>query len=153
MAWDSGARPVILLSKADLSSAVSSERAEVAIVAPGVEVIAASVRTGMVSTQCVGSAARRHRCAGRPVWHRQVQPRQCTCRYGTVWQQAPRATTGRAGTPSTTRELVPLPWGAVLLDTPGLRGVQLWDSAEGVEQTFSDVEISRCRVPLHRLRP
>lgn len=40
-----------------------------------------------------------------------------------------------------------LPWGAVLLDTPGLRGVQLWDAAEGVEQTFNDVEAiaARCR--------
>jgi ribosome biogenesis GTPase len=33
-----------------------------------------------------------------------------------------------------------LPGGALLIDTPGLRELQLWDAAEGVEQAFSDIE-------------
>lgn len=38
------------------------------------------------------------------------------------------------------RELRPLPSGGTLIDTPGLRGVGLWDAAEGISRTFSDIE-------------
>jgi len=38
------------------------------------------------------------------------------------------------------RQLIPLPGGALLVDTPGLREVQLWDAEEGIEQAFADVD-------------
>jgi ribosome biogenesis GTPase len=41
---------------------------------------------------------------------------------------------------TTHRELVPLPAGALLLDTPGMRELQLWEAGDGLGQTFSDVE-------------
>jgi ribosome biogenesis GTPase / thiamine phosphate phosphatase len=40
---------------------------------------------------------------------------------------------------TTYRELVPLPGGALLIDTPGMRELQLWDATEGVEETFDDI--------------
>jgi ribosome biogenesis GTPase len=41
---------------------------------------------------------------------------------------------------TTTREMMPLPGGGVLIDTPGLRGVGMFDSAQGVQQVFSEIE-------------
>ncbi|OLE96696.1 MAG: ribosome small subunit-dependent GTPase A [Cyanobacteria bacterium 13_1_20CM_4_61_6] len=48
---------------------------------------------------------------------------------------------------TTARELFALPGGALLIDTPGLRELQLWDAAEGVEQAFADIEelAAQCR--------
>ncbi len=45
------------------------------------------------------------------------------------------------------RELRPLPGGGTLIDTPGLRGVRLWDAAEGIGRAFRDIEelALRCR--------
>ena len=49
------------------------------------------------------------------------------------WDQKGRHTT-------TARHLIPLPGGALLLDTPGMRELQLWEGAEGVEETFADID-------------
>ena len=55
------------------------------------------------------------------------------------------------------RELRPLPGGGTLIDTPGLRGIGLWDASEGIERTFSDIEsfAGRCRFGdcAHRSEP
>ena len=40
---------------------------------------------------------------------------------------------------TTHRELVPLPGGALLIDTPGMRELQLWSADEGVQETFDDI--------------
>jgi ribosome biogenesis GTPase len=46
---------------------------------------------------------------------------------------------GKGRHTTTWRELIALPDGGVLLDTPGLRGLSLWDSEEGIGQTFADI--------------
>src|SRR2546430_17736292 len=46
---------------------------------------------------------------------------------------------GRGRPPTRHRELLPLPGGGLVLDTPGLRELQLWDVSQGLEQTFEDV--------------
>ena len=58
-----------------------------------------------------------------------------------------RESDGRGRHTTSHRELVRLPEGGLLLDTPGMRELQLWDSAEGLDQAFSDVAdlINRCR--------
>lgn len=140
MAWESGARPVILLTKADLSSDVDAERTQVEQIAPGVEVIAASVLTGhglsdLRSALPAGSTG----ALVGPSGTGKSSLVNALVGADLLLTSDIRAD-GKGRHTSTTRELVPLPWGAVILDTPGLRGVQLWDAAEGVEQTFSDVK-------------
>jgi ribosome biogenesis GTPase len=54
---------------------------------------------------------------------------------------------GKGRHTTTHRELLPLPGGAVLIDTPGLRGIQLWDAEEGLDKAFAEVEavLGGCR--------
>jgi ribosome biogenesis GTPase len=61
--------------------------------------------------------------------------------------QATRDVDGKGRHTTTTRNLLALPGGGVLIDTPGLRGVGLWDAGTGVGQVFSEIEelAERCR--------
>src|SRR5258707_12117134 len=61
--------------------------------------------------------------------------------------QAVRVSDSRGRHTTTTRELFALPGGALLIDTPGLRELQLWGATEGVERTFSAIEemAAQCR--------
>jgi ribosome biogenesis GTPase len=54
---------------------------------------------------------------------------------------------GKGRHTTTHRELLPLPGGGVLIDTPGLRGVGMWTAEEGVAQTFPEIEllVPQCR--------
>ncbi|MGB9377909.1 MAG: ribosome small subunit-dependent GTPase A [Mycobacteriales bacterium] len=147
LAWESGARPVVLLTKSDLSSTVESERAEVSQIAPGIDVIAASARTGegledLRSTLAHGTTGALIGPSGSG------KSSLVNALLGTdLLPTSDLRDDGKGRHTSTARELVALPWGAVLLDTPGLRGVQLWDAADGIERTFSDVEslAEQCR--------
>jgi ribosome biogenesis GTPase / thiamine phosphate phosphatase len=51
-----------------------------------------------------------------------------------------RAEDSRGRHTTTARELVPLPEGGVLLDTPGIRALELWGASEGLEASFSDID-------------
>jgi ribosome biogenesis GTPase len=53
---------------------------------------------------------------------------------------AVRSVDGRGKHTTTARELVPLPGGAVLMDTPGIRGLALWDAEAGIDAVFGDIE-------------
>ncbi len=61
--------------------------------------------------------------------------------------QAVRESDSRGRHTTTSRELFLLPCGAMIIDTPGLRELQLWNAADGLSQTFADVDTlaSRCR--------
>jgi ribosome biogenesis GTPase len=61
--------------------------------------------------------------------------------------QAARDVDGKGRHTTTTRNLLVLPGGGVLIDTPGLRGVGLWDAESGVGQVFSEIEelAAECR--------
>lgn len=54
--------------------------------------------------------------------------------------RAARDVDGKGRHTTTTRNLLALPGGGVLIDTPGLRGVGLWDAETGVGQVFSEIE-------------
>jgi ribosome biogenesis GTPase / thiamine phosphate phosphatase len=140
MGWESGAEPVIVLTKLDLyPDEALSARAEVEAIAFGVPVHALSGITGeglealesylapgrtiaLLGSSGVGKSTLVNLLCGREI----------------LATRDLRAD-GRGRHTTTHRELVPLPGGALLLDTPGMRELQLWDAAEGLEGAFADI--------------
>lgn len=148
LAWSSGAEPVIVLNKADLCDDIPAHMADVAAVAPSVSirVLSALAGTGLdsltpllesgktialIGSSGVGKSTIVNSLLG---WDRQS--------IGAVREDDQR---GRHTT--TSRELVVTPSGALLLDSPGMRSVGMWDAEEGLSDAFSDVEAfaSQCR--------
>jgi ribosome biogenesis GTPase len=144
----SGARPVILLTKADLVPSPDEHLRAIAAIAPGVPVHAISARMNqgveqleqyltpgstavLLGSSGVGKSTLLNRLVGDEVQATQeVRERDARGRHTT-----------------TARRLLRLPGGANLIDTPGMREVQLWEAEEGVEHTFADVVAfaERCR--------
>jgi ribosome biogenesis GTPase / thiamine phosphate phosphatase len=138
-AWESGAQPALVLTKRDLCDDVEGAVLEAESIAFGVPVHAVSAVTGegieelrpylrddrtvaLLGSSGVGKSTLVNRLAGREV----------------LATQEIRAD-GRGRHTTTHRELVPLPGGGLVLDTPGLRELQLWEVGEGLEATFEDV--------------
>jgi ribosome biogenesis GTPase len=141
LAHESGAAPVILLTKPDLAGDVPAQVADVVALAgdvpvhvvnprlnEGVEQVAAYLargRTGaLLGSSGVGKSTIINRLIGSDV-RRTLEVRESD-------------STGRHAT--THRELVTLPNGGLIIDTPGMRELQLWDVNEAVRETFDDVE-------------
>ncbi len=139
--WDSGAMPVIVLNKSDLCDDVPRAVAKVAVSANGVPIHPVSARTGdgldairghlgvgltvaFLGSSGVGKSSLINRLLG--------EERQDVTEI--------RAGDGRGRHTTVVRELIVLPEQGVLLDTPGLRELYLWDDEGGVEKTFGDVE-------------
>ena len=140
LAWESGARPLVVLAKADLVTDADQFAHDVADAVPGVEVLTVSARTG------AGVDALRDRLDGRLTLgllgasgHGKSSLTNALVGAEVLSTRAIRED-GRGRHTSVRRELVPLPGGGAVIDTPGLRGVGLLDAASGVAQTFSDVE-------------
>ncbi|MDK1475244.1 ribosome small subunit-dependent GTPase A [Streptomyces sp. 549] len=157
LAWGSGARPLVVLTKADLVPDPRHLLADAVDTAPGVDVALASAATGEgvddVAALLTGgtavllgqSGAGKSTLANALLGERRMEVQEVRDRDGK----------GRHTT--TTRELALLPAGGVLIDTPGLRGVGLWDAGPGLEQAFAEVEelAARCRFPdcRHEVEP
>jgi ribosome biogenesis GTPase len=141
LARESGSAPVILLTKPDLSGDVPSREAEVVslagdvpvhVVSPkqrhGIDRVAAYLtpgRTGaLLGSSGVGKSTIINRLVGENV--------QKT--------RAVRAADSKGRHTTTHRELVVLPSGGLIIDTPGMRELQLWDVGDAVGETFDDVE-------------
>ncbi|MFB4300608.1 ribosome small subunit-dependent GTPase A [Actinomadura sp. NTSP31] len=138
LAWDSGATPVVVLTKADRSTDPTWAAAEVAAVAPGTQVLVTSAATGegldvltavlsgtvvLLGPSGTGKSTLGNRLLGEDrLATGAVRDGDGKGRHTTAW-----------------RELVPLPHGGVLLDTPGLRGVGLHDADEGLDQAFAEI--------------
>ncbi|MFF4543901.1 ribosome small subunit-dependent GTPase A [Streptomyces sp. NPDC001435] len=150
LAWESGAQPVVVLTKADLvpdATALSHLVQDVETTAPGVPVLTVSALYGEGLDVLVALAA-----GGTSVLLGQSGAGKSTLANALVGQdvmdvQAIRDMDGKGRHTTTTRNLLPLPGGGVLIDTPGLRGVGLWDAETGVGQVFSEIEelAQRCR--------
>ncbi len=140
-AWESGARPVVLLTKADLADDVTARVRDVAAVASGAPVHATSARAqsgldalapyleagrtvALLGSSGVGKSTLINRLVGREA-----------LRTADVSGFRSR---GRHTT--THRELVVLPGGGLVIDTPGLRELRLWEEPGAVEAAFTDID-------------
>ena len=139
VAWSSGATPVVVLTKADLCDDVPAGVEQVAEDALGVAVMAVSSVTlkgvdpvrellgsgrtaAMVGPSGVGKSSLANALAGRPIAEtRDIRD------------------DGRGRHTTTARELHLLPGGGLLIDTPGMRELGLYDDAEGVATAYADV--------------
>lgn len=148
--WESGAQPLVVLTKSDLvpdATGLSYLVEDVETTAPGVQVLPVSATTGdgvdvltavvsggtsvLLGVSGAGKSTLANALLGEDVME----------------VQATREIDGKGRHTTTTRNLLVLPGGGVLIDTPGLRGVGLWDAEAGVGQVFSEIEelAAECR--------
>ncbi|MFJ8851393.1 ribosome small subunit-dependent GTPase A [Streptomyces sp. NPDC102437] len=149
-AGNGAAEPIVVLTKADLvpdATTLSYLVQDIEGVAPGVQVLTVSSTTGEgidvfsaivsggTSVLLGASGAGKSTLANTLLGHDVMEV------------QAARDVDGKGRHTTTTRNLLLLPSGGVLIDTPGLRGVGLWDAEAGVGQVFSEIEelAERCR--------
>ncbi|MET9320685.1 ribosome small subunit-dependent GTPase A [Streptomyces sp. NPDC003038] len=150
LAWESGAQPLVVLTKADLvpdPATLGHLVQDVETTAPGVQVLTVSSHTGegtdvlaavvadgtsvLIGVSGAGKSTLANALLGADVME-----------VRTI-----RDVDGKGRHTTTTRNLLALPGGGVLIDTPGLRGVGLWDAEAGVGQVFSEIEeyAAQCR--------
>jgi ribosome biogenesis GTPase / thiamine phosphate phosphatase len=140
LSWESGATPMVVLTKADLVPDADQLRADVAAAAPGVNVLAVSSTTGEGM-----DAVREHVRAGRtlallgPSGAGKSTLTNALAGDVVMFTRELRAD-GKGRHTTVHRELVVLPGGGLVVDTPGLRSVGLTDVSESLDLVFADVE-------------
>jgi ribosome small subunit-dependent GTPase A len=138
MAWSSGARPVVLLTKADLSDDLGGDLDAARAVAAGAEVVAVSTHgLGLDAVRACQSPGQTGAIvgpsgAGKSTLVNELRGDQ---RLATAAIRAD----GRGRHTTTHRELIELPGGALLIDTPGMREMGVWDAQAGIDTVFGDV--------------
>jgi ribosome biogenesis GTPase len=139
---------MIVLNKADACDRPQDKAVDVEKVAMGVPVCLVSAKTGqgldnlqnvfvhgqtlvLLGSSGVGKSTIVNRLLGHVIQE----------------VQAVRESDSRGRHTTTTRQMFVLPSGALLMDTPGLRELQLWDADEGISQTFADIDAlaAQCR--------
>jgi len=156
-AFESDAEPVVVLTKADIGKDVDAAMAVALSTAPGVPVLAVSAATGLGLDEVTALAGPGRTLAflgasgvGKSTLVNALVGRNAQ-RVGHVRADQK----GRHTTVST--ELVRLPGGGLLMDTPGLRSLGLWSDSEGLERAFADISepALKCRFPncQHRSEP
>jgi ribosome biogenesis GTPase / thiamine phosphate phosphatase len=158
LAWESGARPVVLLNKADLCPDLPARLAEVeasamntpvhavsAALGRGLEALHAYLGAGQTAAFIGSSGVGKSTLINALLGEARLKTAEVRQSDGT----------GRHTT--THRELILLPGRGLVIDTPGLRELQLWADEEAVERTFEDIEslAQQCRFSdcAHRSEP
>lgn len=140
VAWQSGAIPIVVLTKADSCTHLDEALATATALAPGVSVHAVSSLSGwgldgLAEELVAGTTAV---IVGRSGAGKSTLAN--ALHGGELLETSPIRADGKGRHTTVTRELVPLVNGALLIDTPGLRAVGLGDARDGLEATFDDVE-------------
>ena len=138
VAWESGAVPVVVLNKADLCDDVAGALEETAMSAPGVDVIAISAVEGDLDalTTFIGIGRTCAFLGSSGVGKSTLINSIVGAETMTVKEIRDD---GKGRHTTTHRQLISLPGGGALIDTPGMRELQLWDADEGIESSFADV--------------
>jgi ribosome biogenesis GTPase / thiamine phosphate phosphatase len=140
LTWESGARPIVVVNKADLCTDPVTWTNDLSAVAQGVPILVTSAvrgdgladlrnalreagTTALLGSSGVGKSTLVNRLVG-----------------GGRQETLPIRADGRGRHSTTARQLFCLPSGGVLIDTPGMRELQLWDADEGLGHAFGDVE-------------
>lgn len=140
IAWDSGASPVVVLTKSDLCDDLENKRSEVSSIAFGVDIL---VTTSMEedgykellpfisegkTIAFIGSSG-----VGKSTLINRLLGKEYLKTNGLRNDDKGRHTTTR-------RELFLLPSGGMVIDTPGMREFGMWDNDTGIDRTFTDIE-------------
>ena len=140
LVWDSGAAPVVLLNKTDLCADAAAQASAVGSIALGIPVlllsalqeagvesvrnhIARGQTAAFVGSSGVGKSTIINALLGATSLR--VQP--------------VREDDDRGRHTTTSRQMIFLPGGGIVIDTPGMRELQLWDSEEGLSRAFEDI--------------
>jgi ribosome biogenesis GTPase / thiamine phosphate phosphatase len=140
LAWESGAKPLVVLAKCDLAADPAAVAEQLAEVAPGVAVLPVSAHRGdglgelrslittgrtlaLLGPSAAGKSTLVNALAGATV----------------MPIQGVRGVDGKGRHTTTYRALIPVPGGGAVLDTPGIRAVGLLDAAAGLDHAFADV--------------
>lgn len=144
----SGARPVIILNKADLCSSINQAVADVRAISGGapihctdarsassVELLRPYLAPGMTAAFLGSSGVGKSTLINSLLGHEKFKTAKV------------RKDHSRGRHTTTHRELVPLPSGGNLIDTPGMRELQLWGAEEGADEVFDDIDelATQCR--------
>lgn len=140
IAWSSGATPVVLLTKADEVNHSEEAVETISTIAPGVETLAISTVTGrnIDAVEKHFTGARTVALLGLSGIGKSTLVNELS--GGEVQRIGEVRTTDRRGRHTTvTRDLVPLPKGGIVIDTPGIREIGLWQAGDGLEKTFPEI--------------
>ena len=146
LSWDSGATPVVVLTKTDLCEDIEAKISEVQGIASGVDVITVSSKNNdfdavnpylvpgktvaFLGSSGVGKSTLINKIIGEDMIETAEIRKDDKGRHTT-----------------THRELIPLKNGASVIDTPGMRELGMWNNESGLNEVFSDIEqlVSQCR--------
>ncbi len=148
VAWDSGANPVIVLNKADLCENIEERLEEVEAIAIGIPIHSMSAigHEGLdIFREYFGEGKTAAFLGSSGVG-------KSTIINGLLGDDrlktsSVREADGRGRHTTTYREMILLPTGGIVIDTPGMREIQMWDDDDGLSRAFGDVEeiMSQCR--------
>ena len=141
MVHEGGAKPVVVLNKTDLCDSLEARVGEARLAARSAPVVAACAKTGrgmkqlrelipatetivFIGPSGVGKSSLINRLYGETIQPTlEVRETDAKGRHSTTW-----------------RELIQLPWGGLVIDTPGMREFQSWNAVDGLREAFPDIE-------------